>query len=247
MISPSPTYVIWSDSSYGYILKNTTNYHNAIQNKCSINMKKSLEFCALRYLLLWTQKEKNINLQTNSIEADEIEIELRKGLNYFRISRNFKNLDGKDKARIILDSIEKAGSKKSSTPEKNVVYLAHKFKDDFGQFNLSAASKLLWLKYQHPYIIYDSRAVVGLKTINSEFLDKDYTEFSRVWHTEYNKIKKDIVTAANKLPSLHMYFSDFYGTPKSIKELVSKEWFLERIFDIYLWELGEKKLVQKNA
>jgi hypothetical protein len=46
-----------------------------------------------------------------------------------------------------------------SSPNEKVKQLVKTLETRFKQNNLSAASKLLWLSYRHPYIVYDNRVV----------------------------------------------------------------------------------------
>lgn len=203
-------------------------------------MEQSLAFCSLKYLLLWYQKERGIHTQMSKKPSPD---GLRKAMSHFRVARSFKGLGEDVIAQRILDAVRKAGDASSSSPAERVEQLASAFleDDDINKSNLSAATKLLWLTYRRPYVIYDARAVLALKKIVPKFAERNYAEYASAWQSAYRKRKGEIALAAAQLPALHPYFSAWRESATSIERLVQKPWFLERIFDIYLWELGGAK------
>lgn len=126
-----------------------------------------------------------------------------------------------------------------STPEDKVERLASSLQKTFNQFNLSAASKLLWLSHREPFIVYDTRAVKALtRHFGQRF--SSYREYSIVWREEYAKTKDSIQAAVEQLPKGRMFMR---SCPPSDQELVSmarEAWFMERVFDVFLWEVGVK-------
>ena len=117
--------------------------------------------------------------------------------------------------------------------------LAEIFEKRFNQYNLSAASKLLWLSYSEPYVVYDNRAVTALRDeFGHRFEERDYSAYSKVWREEYVIFEGSIQSAVEQLPTGGMFMR---ACPFSDQELIrgAKEtWFLERVFDIFLWEIG---------
>lgn len=202
-------------------------------------MEKPFAFCALKYLLLWEQKERDIYTPMSGNASPD---DLRKAMSHFRVARNFKGLGEEDYAKRILLAVRKAGEASSSTPAEKVNQLVLTFPSlqdgSTKKSNLSAATKLLWLTYRRPYVIYDARAVTALKKIGAQFADRNYAEYASAWQAAYKKRKSEITAAAAQLPALLPYFSAWHNSAASIEKLVLKPWFLERIFDIYLWELG---------
>jgi hypothetical protein len=116
--------------------------------------------------------------------------------------------------------------------------LASRFRERFAQFNLAAASKLLWLKHRRPYIIYDSRAVKALRDLGCRFENANYSEYYNCWRNQYSQREKTIKQAASRLHEVRAFLPPWHGTKAELKALASRPWFLERVFDIYLWEVG---------
>ena len=71
-------------------------------------------------------------------------------------------------------------------------------------------------------------------------LDKYYAR----WRSEYEKVRAEIKSACDRLPRVHKYCFDADVTPKSIINLVSNEWFRERVFDTWLWKVGARSASQ---
>src|SRR3989344_6114630 len=122
-------------------------------------MEMPFEFCALRFLLQWERSEKSLHRGMKGAPTIE---NLRRALRFFQIARNFPGLKNDNNAQFIIHELTSLDSHSGYTPERKVEQLALRFKFKFEKFNLSAASKLLWLRHRKPYIIYDSRAVRAL-------------------------------------------------------------------------------------
>ena len=197
-------------------------------------MKRTFEYCALRYLLLWVQAERDLhNIMKNSPSASD----LRNSLHNFRVSRTFKGI--KDKAGIVLNALNEVGASNVLSSIEMVNELAARFSSEFNQTNLSAASKLLWFRYRSPFVIYDDRANRALKQLGHKFDKRSYEEYASAWNVAYNQSRGEVFAAAGLIPSLHPFFADSIDSP-SLELLAREPWFLERVFDIYLWENGGK-------
>lgn len=97
------------------------------------------EFCALRFFLQWEREEKALHAQMKKPSLADI----RNSLKYFQVARNFTGLKKDDRTQCIANSLASVDSNPDLLVQEKVVQLATKFKDEFNQFNLSAASKLL--------------------------------------------------------------------------------------------------------
>ena len=83
--------------------------------------------------------------------------------------------------------------------------------------NVSAASKLMWLKFRRPFIIYDGNACTFLGA--SPNLDR-LREYYDKWRAEYARHEDEIKRIS--------------------KKFIDEPWFQERIFDNYIWTEGGK-------
>lgn len=197
-----------------------------------------LEFCAARFLRQWEKREEAL---FNSISTRPTDAPLIEALRYFQVARNFARLT-KDpsSAKRIRETLLKVRSDNSlATPGDKVNALATSFQKDFGQFNLSAATKLLWLSFRAPYVVYDKRAVTALsKHAGHRAVAKSYTNFSDAWRAEFGKFDRAIATAILNLPSGRAFMPKTQFTDTELKALAAQVWFKERVFDIFLWEIG---------
>jgi hypothetical protein len=197
----------------------------------------SFEFCAFRFLAQWEENEYALY---NAIRSTPTEKDIRKALSYFQVARNFEGLKEAANAAFVVQSLlEVRADQALSSPPEKVHQLVKTLETRFKQNNLSAASKLLWLSYRHPYIVYDNRAITALRDeFGHRFEERDYSAYSKVWREEYVIFEASIQSAVEQLPKGRMFMR---ACPLSDQELVrrAKEtWFLERVFDIFLWEIG---------
>jgi hypothetical protein len=150
--------------------------------------------------------------------------------------RNFAGL--KDNATKVRNLFVSVRDRRDLNPEQKVKALAGKFKKAGFQYNISAASKLLWLSTRRG-IICDGNALTALKNYYGYDGNKDYADFCGAWRAAYEKRRDEISKAVKRLSKLRMFMPAWHKSNKALLRLVSKKWFMERVFDIHLWELGE--------
>lgn len=193
-------------------------------------------YCALRYLVQWQAKERALhaNLQAPSPDL----VHLRQALRFFRVARNFAGLSEDDKATLVRNRLVAVRGRADLPLEGQVVQLAHDYRQAGFLFNLSAASKLLWLS-SRKNIVYDSRAFVALKNgWGHRGVKQDYPAYCAAWRRAFAENKQDIQAAVLELPKVRAFLPGATPPDKDLLKLVNQPWFLERVFDIHLWELG---------
>ncbi|OXI94938.1 MULTISPECIES: hypothetical protein [Burkholderia] len=115
---------------------------------------------------------------------------------------------------------------------------------------LSAASKFLWFSGLYDVRIYDKRAVNALQLLQKERAMKEgrrkwrvagnYTDFARAWKEEYDARAEDIRAALGAIDEVLDWSIIPRGTARvTAKGVVKKQWFRDRVFDKYLWTIGE--------
>ena len=204
--------------------------------------KPPLEFCATRFLDLWLREEAEIFRGMNDLGPVTEPAKLRKMLKHYSIQRNFRGL-ADDAAAIKVAHMLCEVVASNLPPVASVEQLAARFKkeEEFRQRNLSAASKLLWMRCRHPYVIFDKQAVNALKDVLGHSFDKSsYGGFYAAWNEEYSKYAGAIESAALGLVALpRKYTAAFELDDAELTELVAQAWFQARVFDLYLWEIGK--------
>lgn len=199
-------------------------------------VKFPFEFCALRYFLQWQRKEASLHAHMRSSNPELPH--LRKALRYFQVARNFRGLKHDPRAEVVRDKLLEARARRDLSTEQQVVILAGSFKEAEFQYNISAASKLLWLSSRKP-IIYDSRAFTALEEeYGHKGNRKDYEAYCVSWKRAYKRNKQAVLNAVNELPKVRAFLPGDTPADDQLLALVRKPWFRERVFDIYLWELG---------
>jgi hypothetical protein len=193
------------------------------------------EYCALHFLLRWEQRERALHEQIAGYPSLQ---HVRAALSYFQVARTFAGLESDEAAQAVLDALGQVDAESQLSPEKKVERLAARFEERFSQCNLSAASKLFWLKHRWPYIIYDSRAVNALRELGDGFGNPNYSEYCSSWRNQYNRHEMAIKNAASRLHEIRPFVRPWQRTDAELTALASQPWFLERIFDTYLWEMG---------
>lgn len=198
------------------------------------------EFCAMRFLELWLRTEEPIHRGMIDPQLASMPDNLTKMLSHYSVQRNFPELENGNKNRtitlLLLEVVEKA-----LPPVEAVQELTAALQNVFSKRNLSAASKLLWMRFRYPFVIVDRQAVNALqKGLNRSFDKSNYGEFFAVWNEEYAKRADAIQNASVGLVALpKKYTAAFALDDAKLKDLVSQRWFQARVFDIYLWEIGK--------
>ncbi len=159
------------------------------------------EYCAARFLRQWQKREVTLYEAISSTPSED---SIAKALAYFQVSRNFAKLkeNPKNLGKIRSALVEVRSDEKLPSACNKVMKLSERFEQDFGQFNLSAATKLLWLSYRSPYVVHDKRAVTALKRqFQHKFDSRSYAEYASAWRTEYAMAEAGIAKAIANLPT----------------------------------------------
>ncbi|MDA0692620.1 MAG: hypothetical protein O3C58_12235 [Nitrospinae bacterium] len=160
----------------------------------------------------------------------------------FGVVRNLKRLETeKTEGRLnpLLTILERYKKKYKeidrSDTSKIVNKLSENIREDYGTLNISLSSKLLWMLFQSPIVIYDSKVKIALKSEGYKIKDGDYDQYLKSWNDLYEKHKPDIKKSCAWL----VKSKPFEGILDSgeLKELMTSDWFQLRVFDIYLWKL----------
>jgi len=197
------------------------------------------EYCAARFLNQWESKERPLweALSRDPNQVDQVDV--RKALHSFQVARSFAGLEKK------ADSIVRALCEASEgLEEQNVVErvenLAARFREDFGSRNLSAASKLLWLRCRSPVLIFDSRARDALRQFGHKKVQQSYCAFCLAWRDEFNRRQAAIENAIQELGRYKAFTSAWLKSQDKFHDEITARWFTERTFDIFLWVCGGK-------
>ena len=213
-------------------------------------------YYALHYLNLWIRIERAFLVGFGSEKRDERLNALKAAATEFKVARTLHSHGKKGPARYeplleILDDQPRDLVK--GRPPLDVVEIVQKIerqiakiygdkkKDDSESSVLSATTKLLWVKFGSPVVIYDKQAREALGTP-----DGDLSKFYTCWHQGYRKHKADIERACAAIATMqdHWYPTWTDLDHGEIDEAISSPWFRDRVFDIYLWHKGDRSVWQ---
>jgi len=207
--------------------------------------QQTFDHCALRYLEQWFTKDERFCrvIGDQSLPRAERVAALKEAMTFYKIARCLRTRrepkDIEERYGPLLDKLDAIDSAKyrrdpvKSISDFHAIVQSH-YEKNHGV--LSMVSKLLWLKLKSPFIIYDGNAkrALGHKR-------KDIAVFNDMWKAAYDT--KAINAACKKLPAVESYVARNNHKPVSvtatnIKAVINKPWFKERVFDIYLWNMG---------
>ncbi len=201
---------------------------------------QTFEYCSLQYLNQWLSHDKGFcdafsgNDQINKLVA------LKSAGAFYGIARNlptkFDQKKGIERYRPVLDILDKLEkSKFEENPVGEIEKVERDISKKYGNRGvLSLTTKFLWLKIKQPILIYDSQARIALGTEDGKL--QPYYER---WRQEFRRSQDEIKKVCSKLSNLNLYVADQeVGKKDYITKVACKEWFQERVFDIYLWNKG---------
>ena len=196
----------------------------------------TFEYCAVSYLEQWVRHESRHHKALQSPDATSV----RAALAYFKVSRGFAGIaEASTGAKVakLLVQYDKYVTK--NTAADRVTSLAEVLGQDLdADILLSASSKLLWLRRRLPYVIYDSRAVRALNLMNLPPTPSDYSGYSNSWRKAFAVRRKDLEIAAGRVTAFRKFTAAAHLGKSEVAAIVSEDWFVERVFDKYLWIVG---------
>ena len=204
-------------------------------------MHPNMEYCALHYLHQWITDERSLREALTNGDSAQVLHALSVAVKFFQVARNLPrkyDVDrGQKRYEPLLHEFQKLPS--AHDFEYDYVDQVDQFQKHIGaQYGgrslISLSSKLLWLRYRDPFIIYDSRVRKALGVASA-----DYGEFASKWLKCFEAHRSRIVSVCNTLPSILRYLAaQSADMEEEVGTVISKPWFHRRVLDIYLWHEG---------
>ena len=197
----------------------------------------SFEYCAAKYLDLWIRKEELMHTRLQSVQPSAGSV--RAALALFKVSRGFSEIEKSKQQKTVAKLLrEYGGAVSRKTVVARVTELANAFQKPFGMTNISAASKLLWLRLRDPVVLFDSRAVKALRHFGHDLNSQDYSSYYTAWQTQFSCDRKAVRSAALKLPGHYRFTAAAHLGRGYVEQICAQDWFVERVYDQYLWQVG---------
>lgn len=201
---------------------------------------QTFEYCSLHYLNQWLTYDRGYCQALSKGDNENKLTALKNAGGFYRVARNlpseFDEKKGIARYQPVLEILDEVDQNQFQVnPVERILEIERKISEKYGNRNvLSLTTKFLWLKVKQPILIYDLQARIAVGTENGN-LDAYYEK----WQEAFKKHQNQVKNACSKLPDLHLYAVDQeVGTKEYIKDVSSKSWFHERVFDIYLWSKG---------
>jgi hypothetical protein len=202
------------------------------------------EYCSLYYLQQWLSGERRLHDALSGTDERSIREGLSDAVKSFRVARNLPRKYDADRGLKRYEPLLEVflQLQKQEISESNFINVFDNFQSEIskkygGKKLISLSSKLLWLRYRDPFIIYDSRARTSL-----EVTPGDYSEYVAEWLKSFQPHQERIAAICSELSSVYRYVEFEYNESNfaEIKNVSNEEWFHKRVFDIYLWRGGER-------
>ena len=208
--------------------------------------KITFKYCALQYLNQWLDRDSTYcETLSNEAASEEDKLEcLAKSAAFYKIARNLPEKFDKQqyipRYKPLLSIIEsqKQSSFSGASLVNAILSVEREISKQYGNRKLlSLTTKVLWLKFRSPIIIYDSRARATLRVKGS-----DLGEYYKQWNLEYRKHEDEIAKACDSLKDVWEYTSNIkVANSTYVMQTAEQQWFKERVFDIYLWSRGNEE------
>ena len=201
----------------------------------------SLEHCARHFLEQWYVKEKALY---NGIRTDDQKARresIGKALSIFSVARSLKRAFdvglGQPRYQPIVVVVDRllANASPPHPFQQHVEDIAVEIGELYGGNRpISLASKLAWLIYRDPIVIYDSFARRAL-----QYRGSSYADYCHQWTARYKELQDQIAQTSERLATRQEYVGAAqFASSEENAAVLNSPWFHKRVFDIYLWHVG---------
>lgn len=198
----------------------------------------NFRFFALHYLNDWCDDDRRFveGLRPNIETSERLKI-LREAASYYGVSRTLPTLDGEERLTAALAEIDAIEIPINEQRVDEVICrLANQLEERYGRYAISAASKFLWLRQKSPIVIWDDRADKCLRRSGCQFARRDYyRQYRQEWRKQFADCEKSIRAACAELVDVKAFSLAAGASDEEIGQLISAQWFHERVFDKFLW------------
>jgi hypothetical protein len=198
----------------------------------------NFKFFALQYLNDWFGYDRRFVDGLSPTNSRGVRLRcIQEAAKYYRINRNFKTLPDEERLSRALAAVDEVSVPiTEDSVDSAVCDLAKAFQKSYGSFAVSAASKFLWLRHQAPVVIYDSRAIQYLdKACDGKLGQCDYADYRKEWHRQFAKQEHLLRSACFDLIRVKEFSRARDIADDALRGLATSRWFIERVFDTFLW------------
>lgn len=193
---------------------------------------------ALRYLMLWLDGDREflLALRSKAMPRSERLQRLRRATWTYSVARNLRGGPKDDTPARYAPLLQILDALPADLPRRgyaNVLdFTAHRIRRVYQASNglNSLSSKMLWLRFGPPFLVYDKRARTELGTPPDEL-----NEFEKAWRARFREDRPAITSACAQLPEV-LPFLPASVPHKEIRRVIQTRWFHESVLDQALWK-----------
>jgi hypothetical protein len=199
------------------------------------------EAAVRRFLDQWVRHEASLHDALQTTDPVALRSALQRTATFFRTVRNLRRSSdeaaGLPRLELLRRSFFAVKGRATSDVQfaATTIQLARAIGHHYGgRSYLSLASKLLWTKFRHPFLIYDSVVRRELGTANG-----DYLAYVSAWQSRYFEEAPSIRAACQHVAASNTHmFKALSLSPSEARRILRSEWFQRRVMDILLWKRG---------
>ena len=197
-------------------------------------------YAAFNYLYEWVCYDRHFMEVLAFTRASEPEAEvackeLISVAKHYDIIRNFKVEKGTARLLPAWNALKEMAKPVSREDAKaHVSQLVAKLKPTYGRDLWSAASKILWMRFKRPIVIFDSITWEWMCVKGECPRGGGYDSFYDAWLRKFDENKVEIRAVCEELKELSTatkFFGSEKPTQQEFEATVSSGWFAERVFD----------------
>jgi len=200
----------------------------------------NFHFAAFTYLYEWVCYDRHFIevlafARDPAPTAEEACRQLVSMATHYNVIRNFKaEGDGTDRLLHVWNALKTVSKPVSQHEAKDRIEgLVAVLKAQYRHELVSAVSKILWMRFGSPIVIYDSLTVKALKGWGCP-THPTYGQFYDAWQKKFCEHEDEIGKVCEKLKGLSAareFFDPGDIGEQEFDESVSTPWFRERVFD----------------
>jgi hypothetical protein len=205
-------------------------------------MPLNFHYAAHTYLDNWVRCDRNARRELDfgrdtPLDDEQACKQIAVVANVYGIARNFSKDSEKEALRYspVWAALKSFKTRPASEQDAKdcVERLVRELRATYEEGLLSAASKVLWMRFGSPIILYDRYAWNWMCSHGGCSRSGSYADFNDAWRKSFLSRRNDVNDACDSLRGSKAlrFLCPGDVTEKEFGEVVSSHWFAERVFD----------------
>lgn len=213
-----------------------TNRRKVLELQEAYEPKQLFNHAVSTYTNIWFRKDRSYARKVKGRTISQLTESLQE------IAADYKVIRTLEKSKSSWENLARDIQQLGPIDEANYIDIVTGFADDHhraGKRPLSAASKLLWFRSGAPVKLFDSRAVDALRAMKYLPGYYEYKKFCSAWERAFVDHRDELFAAIDRLCGNLEYVLVPKAEREHFRALAATPDFFERVFDQYLWFLGD--------